>query len=584
MNSSTTNPFQVPLSTQRYVEVYNILHRNGVEKVRMRHLHSSPLISHSQLLDLGSGNGSLLQQQLLKSPRSLDEDILRLTQYNAIDVDMDQIRLLSHSLDAYTKQTHEIRWNTHNLDLNIYADDFVKCYHPLFANLDAIVAVEVIEHLLDNTLAKMLHTILSIYQPRLFIATTPNYDFNKRFTNPKRVLDPTGRSERLFRHYDHKWEYTVSEFENWCNKVAEEHHYHVEVYGLGEYTSQLLNPSDPTKDDRYPSQVAIFTRVRERLNIACNLPPPLIYSWYSLKGAREHLHDKNGESIPHQDILKHLYHTLDLPFGRTRVVSASAYSVWDRHMQVSCQGMLQTLYEAITSSAKYGGEVASVHDIDSHLDDDDEQWYLLTNESDPHTPNIAYRQSMEAVRSVGYVEDDVDDDDVQAEEEAHDREMDERERRHLADRAELEGIDKGELPLPWDRKENVGDESGESGESGGSGGSGKKDENEDGNLERGDHHSKQTTEHEEDMQKAEKNDNNTTAVNTTTSAKNGPEDTTNDTPASTVIPFLYHPDDNELAELEAWTVDSTASDERHYDSGSSWGDGDGDGDNDSDAS
>lgn len=107
--------------------------------------------------------------------------------------------------------------------------------------------------------------LLGAYHPRLLVITTPSFTFNERFVAPDAPLgtrkgypDPTGRTNRVFRHDDHKFEWTVDEFSHWCRTVAEEWGYDVDISGVGKSVE-----ADPWgRDERlgFASQVAAFTR------------------------------------------------------------------------------------------------------------------------------------------------------------------------------------------------------------------------------------------------------------------------------------------------------------------------------------
>ena len=112
--------------------------------------------------------------------------------------------------------------------------------------------------------------------------TTPCYDFNQLFTPPDNApsqdpcsapivreggfLDPTGRTTRVFRHSDHKFEWTRDEFKGWCASQAEEWEYDVECGAIGRSTDP-----DPWGRDHTPSGeplratfTAIFRRRADR--------------------------------------------------------------------------------------------------------------------------------------------------------------------------------------------------------------------------------------------------------------------------------------------------------------------------------
>src|SRR5262245_37679977 len=79
---------------------------------------------------------------------------------------------------------------------------------------------------------------MGVYHPRLFLVTTPSFTFNARFTPPDSTRregypDPTGRTERIFRHPDHKFEWTVEEFKTYCAAAAQEWGYEVSCSTIG---------------------------------------------------------------------------------------------------------------------------------------------------------------------------------------------------------------------------------------------------------------------------------------------------------------------------------------------------------------
>jgi hypothetical protein len=63
-----------------------------------------------------------------------------------------------------------------------------------------------IEHLPEQELSRFAPSILGVYRPRILLVSTPNYSFNAKFGAQKMYVDPTNRTDRLFRHDDHKFE------------------------------------------------------------------------------------------------------------------------------------------------------------------------------------------------------------------------------------------------------------------------------------------------------------------------------------------------------------------------------------------
>ncbi|KAG2124219.1 hypothetical protein DEU56DRAFT_827756 [Suillus clintonianus] len=107
--------------------------------------------------------------------------------------------------------------------------------------------------------------LMGTYHPRLLLLTTPSYGFNARFSPPGQTNtttgfpDPTKRTDRVFRHHDHKFEWTIEEFRAWCEGVAEEWGYEVDVTTIG----RAQEKDEWGRDEELggASQVAAFRRI-----------------------------------------------------------------------------------------------------------------------------------------------------------------------------------------------------------------------------------------------------------------------------------------------------------------------------------
>ena len=106
---------------------------------------------------------------------------------------------------------------------------------------DAACAVEVIEHVDRERLPALEQVLFEHARPLCVIVTTPNAEYNVRFTNL-----PAGR----MRHRDHRFEWTREQFEAWTRRVAERHGYAVSIEPVG--------PVDP--EVGAPTQMGVFTR------------------------------------------------------------------------------------------------------------------------------------------------------------------------------------------------------------------------------------------------------------------------------------------------------------------------------------
>jgi len=84
-----------------------------------------------------------------------------------------------------------------------------------------------IEHLPSNVLEQFPKTIFEYMKPKLVIFTTPNQEYNVLFEN----------FEGPFRHYDHKFEWTRAEFQDWVQTKIIDKYPEYLVYkfdGIGE--------------------------------------------------------------------------------------------------------------------------------------------------------------------------------------------------------------------------------------------------------------------------------------------------------------------------------------------------------------
>ncbi|KAJ8734235.1 hypothetical protein PYW07_014786 [Mythimna separata] len=109
---------------------------------------------------------------------------------------------------------------------------------------DAVIAIEMIEHMLPHDLERFVHTVFGFIKPRIVIFTTPNSDFNVLF----KALEKNG-----LRRLDHLFEWSREQFHDWCsNIVARYPNYTVTCKGIG--------PGPPgTLHLGCCSQLALFT-------------------------------------------------------------------------------------------------------------------------------------------------------------------------------------------------------------------------------------------------------------------------------------------------------------------------------------
>ncbi|XP_046474305.1 uncharacterized protein Hen1 isoform X1 [Neodiprion pinetum] len=91
------------------------------------------------------------------------------------------------------------------------------------ANSDAVICIELIEHLHPDELEAFPHNVFGFIKPQVAIVTTPNADFNVLF-----------KKMNGFRHPDHKFEWTRAQFQDWANNVILLYpDYEVSFHGIG---------------------------------------------------------------------------------------------------------------------------------------------------------------------------------------------------------------------------------------------------------------------------------------------------------------------------------------------------------------
>jgi 3' terminal RNA ribose 2'-O-methyltransferase Hen1 len=177
------------------------------------------------VVDLGCGEGRFLQ--LLVRDR-------RFARVTGLDVSL-------QALERAADRLHLDRMPAATRDRIALLHGSVLYRDKRLAGHDAIVAVEVIEHLDPPRLAAFERTVFEFARPRLVVVTTPNVEYNVHFENL-----PAGR----LRHRDHRFEWTRAEFRAWAADVGTRHGYAVRFVSVG--------PDDATTGA--PTQMGIFVR------------------------------------------------------------------------------------------------------------------------------------------------------------------------------------------------------------------------------------------------------------------------------------------------------------------------------------
>jgi len=200
----------VPLAEQRRGAVLAVLRAAGAQRVG----------------DVGCGEGALTAA-LLADPA--------FTQIIATDVSSRALAVAERRLRLDRMPDRQRERLQLLLSSLTYRDDRL-------AGLDALVLMEVIEHVDPPRLAALERTTFTDAAPRLVVVTTPNVEHNVRFE----FLEAGA-----MRHRDHRFEWTRAEFAAWALRVAEQRGYSVRFLPVGD--------DDPEVGP--PTQMAVFTRL-----------------------------------------------------------------------------------------------------------------------------------------------------------------------------------------------------------------------------------------------------------------------------------------------------------------------------------
>nr|XP_003699897.1 PREDICTED: uncharacterized protein LOC100881302 [Megachile rotundata] len=112
---------------------------------------------------------------------------------------------------------------------------------------DAVICIELIEHLYPDTLEELPYNIFGFIKPKLAIITTPNADFNVLFPNFSG-----------FRHPDHKFEWTRQQFQDWAENVITRYPDYVVTF------EGICKGPEGSEDLGCCTQMAIFHRLSEK--------------------------------------------------------------------------------------------------------------------------------------------------------------------------------------------------------------------------------------------------------------------------------------------------------------------------------
>ncbi|MGQ3481670.1 3' terminal RNA ribose 2'-O-methyltransferase Hen1 [Paenibacillus sp. TY11] len=116
-------------------------------------------------------------------------------------------------------------------------------YDEQLRGKDVMILCEVIEHVDEHRINRVMETIVAEYQPGVLIVTTPNREYNEVYRMNQQEL----------RHGDHRFEWSRSEFQERCEQWIVEAPYSLALKGIGEEVEGFGQPT----------QMAVFTCRKE---------------------------------------------------------------------------------------------------------------------------------------------------------------------------------------------------------------------------------------------------------------------------------------------------------------------------------
>jgi len=181
----------------------------------------------NSVLDLGCSTGNLLRRLLRE--RQFDKIVGLDVSHRALEIAGEKLQL-DRLPEAQRRRLALMQGSLTYRDKRL-------------AGYDAAAVVEVIEHLDPARLAAFERALFEFAKPRTVVLTTPNVEYNVKFPTL-----PAGK----FRHRDHRFEWTRSQFQQWANSVAGRFGYAVRFAAVG--------PEDEAVGS--PTQMAVFTFAR----------------------------------------------------------------------------------------------------------------------------------------------------------------------------------------------------------------------------------------------------------------------------------------------------------------------------------
>lgn len=237
-----------------------------------------------------------------------------------------------------------------------------------------------IEHLPDHILARFAPMLLGVYHPRLLLMTTPNYSYNELFSPPgviseQSFLDPTQKTDRRFRHYDHKFEWTPEEFMQYC--LAEAENWGYEATSLDTIGSHVKLDPWGRGGGNEQMKGATFVVAFKRQDGASSVKKGSASDWLS-KNQRDAAHEPilslllNAHESARKENLTDFADISNSVFSlmnRLKIREIDSESVWLQHSQIAidCGGRLDRLIQSLQHDQRFEADTSGSFGRDSWI-------------------------------------------------------------------------------------------------------------------------------------------------------------------------------------------------------------------------
>ena len=179
------------------------------------------------VVDLGCGEGKLIQRLLR------ERALTRIVGVDASPVALERAgrRLRVEEWSERQKERTQLLFGS-----ALYVD-------ARLAGIDAVVCIEVIEHLDLDRLPLFEQVLFEHFRPKVVVVTTPNRLYNVRY----------GLEDGVWRHSDHRFEWSRAQFAAWVDGVVSRGGYRAELGWIGDVDPDLGGPTQSVVFEREAS-------------------------------------------------------------------------------------------------------------------------------------------------------------------------------------------------------------------------------------------------------------------------------------------------------------------------------------------